>query len=95
MQLDEHNAMAMRQYVWEPSFIVVNAHVDQVDRDGDIADNKLRNVTRFVDRAEEVAERNPRTAVAQLRAASNQLDTSDPWQAKLHASILNLMDELG
>ncbi|WP_141820470.1 LVIVD repeat-containing protein [Ornithinimicrobium humiphilum] len=94
VQLAEHNAMSMRQYEWAPSFTVVRAHMDQVARDGDIKANKLANVTKMVDKAEDASGKNAKNAIAQLRAASNQLDTNDPWQAKLHAAIVALMADL-
>ncbi|GAA1177133.1 hypothetical protein GCM10009584_18260 [Ornithinimicrobium humiphilum] len=94
VKLAEHNAMSMRQYVWEPSFEVVRAHLDQVKRDGDIKANKLANVEKMVDKAQEASGKNAKNAIAQLRAASNQLDTRDPWQAKLHAALQSLMADL-
>ena len=92
IHLDEHNAMSMRKFVWEPSFEVVKAHLDQVKRDGDIRSNKLSNVEKSLARAENP--NNPNQAKAQLQAAANQLDTKDPWQAKLHTALLELRASL-
>ncbi|WP_161965062.1 LVIVD repeat-containing protein [Ornithinimicrobium cerasi] len=96
VQLEEHNAMAMRSYTWPPSFPLVRAYADQLERvDGGVAANKLANVRKAVDKAEAVAETNPKNALAQLRAASNQLDTKNPAHADLYEAIQALMEDLG
>ncbi len=90
VQLDEHNAMSMRMYQWEPSIVVARAHLDQLVRNGDIADNKADNITQSLDRAE-----NPRNAKgyyrAQLQAALNQTDAGNPAHAALRQAIQDLM----
>lgn len=92
VQLDEHNAMAMRTYVWETSHTLARAYADQAERAGDLRPNKADNVRKMVTKAENA--KNDKQALAQLRAASNQLDANDPGQASLRATIAALMDEL-
>ena len=90
VQLDEHNAMSMRMYQWDPSIVVARAHLDQLVRAGDIADNKADNITQSLDRAE-----NPRNAKghyrAQLQAALNQTDAGNPAHDDLRHAIQALM----
>lgn len=95
VQLDEHNAMSMRAYTWEPSFPLVKAYADQLERvDGGVAPNKLANVWKAVDKAEAAAGKNAKNAIAQLQAASNQLDANNPAHADLHGALRDLMEEL-
>lgn len=88
VQLEEHNAMAMRQYTWEPSHVLVKAYADQAERNGDLRDNKADNVRKMIDRAESANNKNQ--ARAQLQAASNQLEKSNP----AHAVMLETIDAL-
>jgi hypothetical protein len=85
VQLAEHNAMSIRKYEWEPSYIVVDAHLDQVKRADTIRPNKLANVERSLERAK--SPNNAKQEIAQLRAAANQLDRNDREQAYLRAAI--------
>lgn len=89
VQLDEHNAMSMRMYHWEPSIVVARAHLDQLVRAGDIRDNKAANITRSLDRAENP--NNEQQRRAQLQAALNQLDAGNPAHAALRQALQDLM----
>ena len=60
--------------MWEPSFNVVRAHMDQAIRAGDLSGKQLDQVNKFVDRAEQFASGHQQSAAAaQLQAISNQL----------------------
>ncbi|WP_181010024.1 LVIVD repeat-containing protein [Ornithinimicrobium sufpigmenti] len=89
VQLDEHNAMSMRMYEWEPSIVLARAYLDQVVRAGEIPDNKAANITRSLDRAENP--KNPNQRRAQLQAALNQTDAGNPAHASLRQALQDLM----
>ncbi len=53
VQLDEHNAMAMRMYSWEPTFALARATVDQIVRDEDMTEGMEGKIRNALDKAEE------------------------------------------
>jgi hypothetical protein len=91
--LDEHNAMSLRRFDWAPSATVVRAFADQAGRDG-LAEDTLRNVRRFVDRAEQFSSGpQARAAIANLRAAANQVDEAGDFAA-LSGALRDLADSM-
>jgi hypothetical protein len=91
--LAEHNAMSLRRFDWEPSTALVRAFADQAERDG-LAEDTLRNVRRFVDRAEQFASGpQARAAIANLRAVANQVDEAGDYAA-LSGALRDLADSL-
>jgi hypothetical protein len=91
--LDEHNAMSLRRFDWEPSSALVRAFADQAEREG-LAEDTLANVRRFVDRAEQFASGpQARAAIANLRAVANQVDEAGDFDA-LAGALRDLADSL-
>lgn len=80
VQLEEHNAMAMRSYDWEPSFAVAGARVDQAERAGDLTGNSLSQVRKHLEQAEKLAGGNAsnRAVIAQLNNAIRKAGNADP-----------------
>ncbi|HLS45213.1 MAG TPA: hypothetical protein VK045_07240 [Ornithinicoccus sp.] len=78
--LEEHNAMAMRAYTWEPSFAVAGARVDQAERAGDLTGEALAEVREHLAKAEKLADGNAnnRAVVAQLDNAIRKAGDADP-----------------
>lgn len=91
--LDEHNAMAMRQYVWAPSFNVVRAHRDQLARTDDISPRQLAKVDRFVDRAERFAD-GPQIQAARATLRAIAGDLTGDGQQTLAEALRDLADAL-
>ena len=74
VQVGRLNVQHQDPIVWEPSFNVVRAHIDQAVRAGDLTGKQLDQVAKFVDRAERYdAGHQQAAASAQLMAISNQL----------------------
>ncbi|WP_202619334.1 LVIVD repeat-containing protein [Ornithinimicrobium cavernae] len=78
--LEEHNAMAMRAYTWDPSFAVAGAFVDQAERSGALTGDTLAEVREHLATAEELADGNARdrAVVAQLDNAIRKVGDADP-----------------
>ncbi|GGI06839.1 LVIVD repeat-containing protein [Egicoccus halophilus] len=97
VQLDEFNPQAQTRFTWPASFTTVRAWHAAAQRQGVLASNVDRNLTRFIDRAELAANasnsKQRNNDVAQLRAVSNQLGSSDVEQ-DLKQALLELADEL-
>jgi hypothetical protein len=90
--LDEHNAMSIRSFSWDPSFEVVRSFRDQAERAG-LAANHVANVDRFVERAERFQSGpQARAAVANLKAVANQVRGDAP---DLAGALDDLAAELG
>ena len=87
------NVQNQHQFDWEPSFAVVRSFRDQLVR-ADLVDGKtLKQLDKFVDRAERFASGHQQAAArAQLRAIANQLD-GDQY-ADLRAALLALADSI-
>ena len=74
VQWDRLNVQNQQRITWEPSFNVVRSYRDQLEREGNIDAETLRQVDKFVDRAEDYEGRGMSSAAsAQLRAISEQL----------------------
>ena len=87
------NAQNQHQFDWEPSFAVVRSFRDQLVRADDIDAKTLKQLDKFVDRAERFASGHQQAAArAQLRAIANQLE-GDQY-ADLRAALLALADSI-
>jgi hypothetical protein len=74
VQWDRLNVQTQKEITWEPSFNVVRSYRDQLVREGNIDAKTLRQVDKFVDRAEEFSDRGKSSAAsAQLNAIAQQL----------------------
>ena len=90
---DRMNAQNQHQFDWEPSFAVVRSFRDQLVRAGLIDAKTLKQLDKFVDRAERFASGHQQAAArAQLRAIANQLEGEQ--YADLRAALLALADSI-
>lgn len=78
--LEEHNAMAMRAYHWDPSFAVAGSRVDQAERAGTLDGRPLIQVRQHLAQAERLAgsPANARAVIAQLDNAIRKAGDADP-----------------
>ena len=93
VQVERLNVQHQDEITWEPSFAVVRSFVDQLVRGEDIDAKTLRQVNKFVDRAERFSQ-GDQTAAArdQLREIAGQLE-GDEFDA-LRDSLLDLANSL-
>jgi hypothetical protein len=84
VQLDEHNAMAMRSFDWEPSFAVAGSYVDQAERKGSLSATTIKQVRQHLSQAEKLDEgpASKRAVIAQLDNAIRKAGNSDPAVAE-------------
>jgi len=93
VQVDRLNVQHQDEITWEPSFAVVRSYVDQLVRGEDIDAKTLRQVNRFVDRAERFSQGHQTDAArSQLREIAGQLE-GDEFDA-LRDALLDLADSL-
>ena len=93
VQVDRLNVQHQDEITWEPSFAVVRSFVDQLVRGEDIDAKTLRQVNKFVDRAERFSQGHQTDAArSQLREIAGQLE-GDEFDA-LRDALLDLADSL-
>jgi hypothetical protein len=93
VQVERLNVQHQDPLSWEPSFAVVRSFRDQLERAGDIDAETLRQVDKFVDRAERFSEGPQASAApAQLRALAGQLE-GDQYDA-LRGALEDLADTM-
>src|SRR5918992_835851 len=94
VQWDRLNVQTQKEITWEPSFNVVRSYRDQLVREGNIDAKTLRQVDKFVDRAEAFEDRGKSSAAsAQLHALSEQLE-GDADLDELRGGLDDLSDAL-
>ena len=93
VQVGRLNVQHQDPISWTPSFAVVRSYRDQLDRAGDIDAKTLRQVDKFVDRAERFST-GPQVDAARstLRELAGQL-TGDQYEA-LRGALLDLADTI-
>lgn len=84
VQVEEHNAMAMRSFDWEPSFAVAGSYVDQAERKGSLSATTIKQVRQHLSQAEKLDEgpASKRAVIAQLDNAIRKAGNSDPAVAE-------------
>jgi hypothetical protein len=93
VQVGRLNVQHQDPLSWEPSFAVVRSFRDQLERAGDIDAETLRQVDKFVDRAERFSDGpQANAAPAQLRALAGQLE-GDQYDA-LRGALEDLADTM-
>ncbi len=93
VQVERLNVQHQDEITWDPSFAVVRSFVDQLVRGEDIDAKTLRQVNKFVDRAERFSQGHQTDAArSQLREIAGQLE-GDEFDA-LHDALLELADSL-
>jgi hypothetical protein len=77
--LDEHNAMAMRQFDWDPSYAVAGSYVDQAERSGSLTTGQISEVRKHLSQAEKLdgGNANKRAVIAQLDNAIRKAGNGD------------------
>jgi hypothetical protein len=94
VQWDRLNVQSQKRITWEPSFNVVRSFRDQLEREGNVDTETLRQVDKFVDRAEEFENRGKSSAAsAQLHAISEQLKGNADFE-ELRGGLNDLSDAL-
>lgn len=80
VQLEEHNAMAMRSFDWEPSFAVAGSYVDQAERAGSLSGNAIKQVRHHLAQAEKLdgGPASKRAVIAHLDNAIRKAGNGDP-----------------
>ena len=95
VEFDDFNPQHQPRADWASSFEFVRAKFAQALRTDTMSEDAVREVGDKIDRAERFADGpQRRAAVAQLRAATNQLDDSVQRQAELSEALDDLADEL-
>jgi hypothetical protein len=94
VQWDRLNVQTQQEITWEPSFNVVRSYRDQLVREGNIDAKTLRQVDKFIDRAEGYEDRGKSSAAsAQLHALSQQLKGDADFD-ELRGGLDDLSDAL-
>jgi hypothetical protein len=93
VQVDRLNVQHQDEITWEPSFAVVRSFVDQLVRGEDIDAKTLRQVNKFVDRAERFNSGHQQAAARdQLREIASQLEGGE--FDSLRGALLDLANSL-
>jgi hypothetical protein len=93
VQVDRLNVQHQDEIAWEPSFAVVRSFVDQLVRGEDIDAKTLRQVNKFVDRAERFNSGHQQAAARdQLREIAGQLEGGE--FDSLRGALLDLANSL-
>ena len=93
VQVDRLNVQHQDEITWEPSFAVVRSFVDQLVRAENIDAQTLRQVNKFVDRAERFSQGHQTAAArSQLRSIAGQLE-GDEFDA-LRGALLDLANSM-
>ncbi len=94
VEWDRLNVQSQQEITWEPSFNVVRAYRDQLEREGNIDAKTLARVDMFIDRAEGFEDRGKSSAAsAQLHALSRQLGKNADFD-ELRGGLNDLSDAL-